>query len=253
MTQFSKQDSQERLSGPGGAVAIALQQDFQRSKTRNGLANSASFFLKRAVECILVDLDGAADELLNKAKHWLQVAIEVSEMPERYVPNRTEQRRHADLALCHWLLYNRHDRENLEHAVLHLERYVGSVPAPSLEGRLVLAFQIFLEAGEYSRIVKLCEQHHVFPIPTDLVSCDIGHSTGVMCRMLAQHRLGLACPEEFVTAAVNSFLPAAIESMCDNLQFDLIARWMKLIYWRGELSPPSAKEALLQSRVYLES
>jgi hypothetical protein len=250
MSNFSREETRERLARPTGTVALSLKQDFQGSRAVNGLASSAAHFLNEAIECLLAGLDGPAGELLHKAQHWLQTAIETREVPRRYVPDRTEQERYAHLALCNWLLRNRHDRESLEQAVVHIERELGAVPNRHLRGALVWAFQVYLEAGEYSRIIRLCEQHDFFPLPTDLASCDIGQDTGTMCRILAHHRLGLGYPEEYVTTALNFFLPPAIESMFAYLQFDLIARWMKVIHWRGESTPPSAADAVLRCLLY---
>src|SRR5262249_37912429 len=210
VAKFSIQESRDRLAGPNGGADIALKQDFEESKAVKGLGSSAGSFLNEAVECLLVGLEDLGTQLLHKARRWLQVAIKTAEVPRRYVRHRTEAHRFEDLALCNWLLEDAHDQDSLSRAAAHQEQLLAAAPAEPLPGALVGAFQVFLDAGEHAKIVRLCEQHDLFPLPEDLDGCAISPDIGVMCRILAQHRLCLGFPDKHLKAALTSFLPAAI-------------------------------------------
>jgi hypothetical protein len=258
MPQFSKEVSRRLMSGPGGYPRL-LAKGIDKSSAVNGLTGSAESMLNDGIRCLLVGLDSPAEQVLAKAAAWLQQAIERAERDPGYSANETEARRHAGLALCNWLLHDRQDQDNLEQAVVYLDRYLADVPEENLEGALGMAAQIYMDAGAYSRIICQCEHRDLYPLPPDdLLLSEIqsgneefGGDAGLMSHVLAQHRLGLRYTDDLSSAAVRLFLPAFLENVLDLLFFEHVARWLKITQWRAGAGL-SARDALLKCYGYLE-
>jgi hypothetical protein len=235
--------SRAMLTSPVG-YPMLLEEDLEEARAEHVLTNYADAMLKAAVRCLLVGLDEPGEQLLVKTASWLQLAIESSEKQYDHNPDRKEADRFGDLALCNWLLENRHDRENLHQAVVHQERYLAGVGEEDLVAALSKAFLIYLDAGEYSRIITVCERHGLFPLSEAIedVELDAMEAGGMMARVLALYRLGSGPPEAVVDAMLRSFLPLRLDAKFEYLQFDSVARWMKIIHWRegGDLSSRAA-------------
>jgi hypothetical protein len=93
MSSFSVERSRDRLAGPMGAVAFTLKRNLREVQRSNGVTSSASTFLAKGVECVLVGLDDLADKVLEKTRTWLRAAIDSSEVPRNYTPGTTEGQR----------------------------------------------------------------------------------------------------------------------------------------------------------------
>jgi hypothetical protein len=50
--------------------------------------------------------------------------------------------------------------------------------------------------------------------------------------------------EAEVSTALHPFVRSLVEEALDNLFFEVAARWMKVVHWRGEDTPPSAKDTV---------
>jgi hypothetical protein len=238
--------SRDLLTSPVG-YPMLLEEDLEEARAKHVLTNYADAMLNAAVRCLLVGLDAPGEQLLVKAASWLQLAIESSEKQYDHNPDRNEANRFGDLALCNWLLHNKHDRDNLHQAVVHLERYLAGVPEEHLVAALSKAFLIYLDAGEHSRIITWCEGHGLFPLSDAMedVELDAMEAGGMMARVLALRRLGSGPPQAVVDAMLRTFLPLRLEAKFDLLQFDSVARWMKIIHWREE-GALSSRAALLK-------
>jgi hypothetical protein len=244
MSRFSVEQSRNRLTGPAGAVASTLKRSLREVQRSNGVTSSAQIFLARGVECVLVGLDGLADKVLRKTRTWLRAAIKSSEVPRQYTPGATEGQRYADLAMCTWLLESRQDQDSLNRALDHFEQGLAAEPAEELPDSLALMFQVCLEATDYTRIIRLCEQYDLFPLPPADELGELYLDSGEMCHILAHHRLGLGYTEAEVSTALRLLVYCLVEEALEYLFFEPAARWMKIVHWRGENTSPSAKDAV---------
>jgi hypothetical protein len=157
--------------------------------------------LNLGAECVLVGLDDLADQVLQKARTWLTAAIELPEETS-WAFGHPQGRRFADLALCNWLVDNRHDAASLGRAIEFLE--TGLATNSGDDNSRSIAFGklmwVCLDAGDHARIERLCEQYGANPPPPANRLVEVEAKGGIFCRVLARHKLGLDYTVEEIAA-----------------------------------------------------
>jgi hypothetical protein len=245
MDRFSVAESRRLLTGPDGLALLRLSYDFERAKRRHALTSCAWSFLNSGAECILAGLDDLADQVLQKARTWLTAAIELPE-ESSWADGHPQGRRFANLALCHWLLSNRHDAASLGRAIQFLE--AGLTTSPPEDNSRTVGFNMLmwvcLEAGDYAQIERLCHQHGRNPLPSADRLIGAEADGGAFCRVLARHQVGIDYTAEEIAAFVGGFTRAFVRYLLEGFQFDSVARLMKILHWRGENTPPTARDAV---------
>jgi hypothetical protein len=232
------------MTGPGGA-ALSLSYDFESSKRRNGLTSCGWSFLKLGAQCVLAGLDDLADQVLQKTRTWLTAAIELPE-ESTWAHGHPQGRRFANLALCNWLLDNRHDVVSLSRSIEFLE--AGLVTSPRDDTSQTVGFNklmwVCLDAGDYARIERLCEEYGVNSPPSADRLVEVEPHGGIFCRVLARQKLNMDYTDEEIAAYLGVFTPAFVRILLEEVSYDNLALFMKIVHWRGENTPPTAKDAV---------
>ena len=240
MAVFDRNALRETVLGDCG-YKYYLASSFEEFQAEQALTLGAASSLQHAVACLLVDLQAPGMELLEKTRHWLQVAIASNEQPRRYERDYTEAYRFEMLSLCNWLIEAKHDTENLRHAVQYLERYVQSVRPDAAD--LSYFLPLYLDAGENERIKELFELTPRLSPPKNLTAI---RSDAVMCYVLACQRLEAAVAGAEMQTAVNKFLNRNMSVWLSHGQRSHMVRWMKIVYWQQGGAGLTPTEALLK-------
>jgi hypothetical protein len=243
MSVFSVARTRRHMSGPYGMVTSHLAHDFESEKQLKCLANCAESFLSTGVQCVLVGLDEQADQVIQKSRDWFTTAIELPE-ESSWAWGRGLQ--FVFLALCNWLLNNQHDAVSLGRASELLEAGLttSSTDDNSRTIGLIALLWVCLEVGDYARIERLGEQYKVYPPPPADRLLQVETRGGTFCRVLARHKLGMDYTAEQIAAFLGVFEPYFSRSLLEELAFTGLAQFMKVLHWRGEITPPSAKDAV---------
>ena len=149
---FDVTKAREQLHGPIG-TRYYLDQVLEDVAALNGVTGTSDGMLGQGTRCLLVGYDDAGRELLAKTIEWLQFAISHQEVPRHYFHGGTEASRYENLALCNWLLHDRHDQESLARAV-HWQNVYYEESGIDKQG-LSIALPTYVDAGEYRQAVEL--------------------------------------------------------------------------------------------------
>ncbi|HEY5411637.1 MAG TPA: hypothetical protein VIJ94_13025 [Caulobacteraceae bacterium] len=226
-----------------------LQRSFNETAKEQVLGNWASSYLELAVECLLVGYVDAADQILNRARDWLQIAIKSNERPHDYASGSTEARRSLDLALCNWLLFDQHDAEDYG---LFLQGYDGVLESRGWSRNRIevsLILPRYVDAGAYSLALARYAGAGMQP-PASL---DRVVTEGQMCYVLCRFYLGQEYSADDVAKALKRFLNRAVNHWLLEGDFVRAAEWMKIVHWNGHQGELSAKDAVLKCYDYLKT
>ena len=105
------------------------------------------------IQCLVVGLNDAGVTLLEKARHWVESAITLGEIPNNhYSKYGSEAERLFRLARCRWLLYGKHDQESLDEGTRFSDLYYESFDdAEYRQSQAEESIVRYLEAGRYAR------------------------------------------------------------------------------------------------------
>lgn len=238
----------ELIDGPVG-IDSSLADDFNIQRAKNALDSTALVIEWMGIQCLLVGLNEAGVTLLDKARHWIESAIALGEIPNNhYDKYGSEAERLFRLVCCRWLLYGMHDQKSLDEGTRFSDLYYESFD--DAEYRQCQAEQSivrYLEAGRYARGIELYERENL-PQPKDFA----GVSTEwQMAYILCEQRLRKSYAEVDVNMAVRRFLSRNVGPWLAGGQYNTAALWMKLTAWDGVETAESARRALLCCYDYL--
>jgi hypothetical protein len=151
-SRFDPKVRRERLQGTSSLPRLLLEQSLAETAELTALGSRSDAMLTSAIYCLLVGLDVPAQELLERTREWLDIAIATEEKPQDYFPHGTEASRYSDRALCHWLLTNEHDDETYRRLVEEQDADLGTGGGSSRE-TIDLVLKEYVDAGAYERAV----------------------------------------------------------------------------------------------------
>lgn len=211
---------------------IGLPRDFtydlNEAIAQRALWGTCRIFAPHIVMAILVGQPHDASELLIKAKHWMECAMERREESKRF--GAESHRFHRKLySMIRWLNDGEHDAESLAFwlpaTVEYFRSQTGGVDSVSLG----LAAEAFLDSDGYEDYIALAA-----PAGIESVKCS-GANEKQMALTLATQALTQKFPDEKVQATVEKFLDKHVGKWLNNGHAVRAAEWMKVIYWkRGE-------------------
>lgn len=244
MAMFNPADQRRRLDSDTG-YRWALSLGFEETRSVGGLASSADADLNMAIRCVLVGYDEAAQELMNRAHHWLSVAIQENERPRAYAIGGTEAQRHLNLALCNWLLYGRQDEENFRLHVQFYEQFLERTRNCRNKSEISLALPHYLDAGVCDLVLARFSEAGLTPPASPAAP----RTDAEMCYILCASDSD-AASEELPVLAKN-FLNRNTNTWLSNGNFLHAAEWMKIVHWNGSGSKSPPKLAVLKCYDYL--
>ena len=227
-------------------IAMNLDADFDQIRNDRSLTGYGEAMISQGIECLLVGLDDAGNQVLERGVQWLTVANEEKEMPRIYFPNATEAARYFAVGLGNWLLHDIHDCNAFDKFTWHYDQYF-SVQKTLDRKECSSALPEYVAAGMYQRAINLFESIPGAKKPVDLRNL----SAPGISYAVAVHRLRLQYPEDELRQATQLFLSREIPSDLKNNHRKAAATWMKVAHWANESKPRSAREALLRCYDYL--
>jgi hypothetical protein len=218
-----------------------LGRSFEDSKSCGGLSSGADADLAAAIKCILVGLDEPATRLLAKANKWATEAV----VSDREVAGWDT---FETLAMCEWLLANRHNSETYRKLTAHMDR---SLAVPSIAKNplnVSLSLPRYLDAGVYERVLEIFEETPRLLEPDSLAKV---RNEAQMCSIIAKHRLGVAYSEAEVTDSCRMFLRKRMDKWLRDGHAVRAAEWMKIVFWNPQPGALSAMPTVLRCYDYL--
>ena len=211
---------------------IGLPRDFNYDINK-AIANKALWgacdgFAAHIVMAILVGQPQDAVQLLAKAKHWMECAMERREESNHFgaASHRFHQRLYS---MIRWLHDGVHDAENLSIWIPATVEYYRSQTGGVDSVSVGLSAVTFLNADGYQDYLSLAA-----PAGIEAVKCS-GANEKQMALTLAVQALTQKFPEEKVQASIRKFLDNHMGEWLNNGHAVRAAEWMKVIYWkRGE-------------------
>jgi hypothetical protein len=237
---FDPRQVRSTLVGDLG-IEWQLGRSFEDSKSCGGLSSGAHADLGAAIECILVGLDEPATRLLEKARTWATEAVHSDAEVAGWLTFET-------LAMCEWLLANRHDSEMYRKLTAHMDRSlaVPSIAKDPLEVSLCLPG--YLDANAYERVLDIFEKTPRLVEPDSLAKV---RNEAQMCFIIAKHRLGLEYSEPEVTNSCSTFLRKRMDKWLRDGHSVRAAEWMKIVFWNPQQGSLSARDTVLRCYDYL--
>lgn len=177
-----------------------------------------------AVECCLVGLFSDANELIPKARHFLQEAV------RRHERSKVAAGAVFDnLALANWFLDRKADIHSARAGVDLKEDWFAVEKKKPDKSNVQLALPPYLEAERYELLIARYESAGLKK-PANIHRI-LGQ--GTMCYVMARHRLGLEYTAEEIAAALETFLKRSVKEWLGRYgAFSTAARWMKIAHWR---------------------
>ena len=219
---------------------------FEEAVGNHALSRSGQMLVGLAVNCIAVGFDNEALGLLQKAKKWLEHAIATEEKPNHYFKYGTEASRHENLALCNWLLNNRHDQENLDAAVSFGALY-NAENAPTKDSAAI-ELPVYIDAGHFDDALTFSTRLWGAKKPSRLRGIK---SEAAACYVLAAARIHDEYSDEQVRAAIEGFLRHQVPDFLKRGAYPYLARWLKIAHWNDNEHRLKAYETVRRCYDYL--
>lgn len=254
MEVFDPLQERELLDGDVG-YRWALGSDFDEYREAGALASCAWHDINTAVECLLVDYDDPARQLLEKAHKWLTVAVDGHDAQGVYdeTSGIPKSQPYESIAMCNWLLDGRQDSENLARAVAIQEYECNADKGMRTKLNVSLTLAMYVDAGAYQQAVDRFTTTSGLTPPKSL---SVIRGEGQMCYAICRQRLGREYTEAEVMAAAEKFLKRpdlnnGVNTWLLRGHYYRAARWMKIIHWHEGKTGISPKEVLLKCYDYL--
>ena len=233
--RFDPTELKAQLQGDLG-YSFDLASPFAEAERVGGLASSAHAFMNTGIACFLVGLDAPAQQVLQKARVWLELAIEKEERPQRYFPDATEALRFSDHAVLTWLLESEPSPTSLERCIEFRDRFWDRT-GPRDPEEVSLSLLDYVEAGLSQRVLELFERS------------GLGAPADPLRVVSEAQMIYLLCTNELVSKDVDRslqrFLDRETGRWLGRGHFDRAARWMKVAYWNYRSSSLAPREVVL--------
>lgn len=231
---------QKRVDGHNG-FRFDLAASFEEAQAVGGLASSAGAFLTTAIECFLVDHWEPGMELLDKAQHWIDIAIQTKEIPLRYGKFGAEATRHANRALIRWLRTGDPAYDDLDLAIdnkiLFLQRLGYK---DETEARLSIIY--FLEAERFEDAKRYLDDY-IEPVH------DLKGKRGILQFASWYVERSLA-GESIEPAQLEPLLRRNVAPWINDGHAAHAVRWVKRVYSTGQPEMPDAKTIIEKCRSF---
>jgi hypothetical protein len=237
---FDPTETRKMLLGDVG-YEWQLKRSLENSKHCGGLSSSANADLGKAIQCILVGLGDAASQLLEKAHKWATAALSSDKEIAGWLTFET-------LALCEWLLYDRHDQRLYQLLTDDLWRMATTPGVAEDAASVSLAMPSFVDAGDYERTLELFERTTQLVEPS---SIDKIRNEAQLCLVIAQYRLGSGHSMAEVDEACDKFMLKNMDNWLRDGHSVRAAEWMKIIWGNRGGDTLAPNEIVLKCYDYL--
>jgi len=237
---FDVMHERELLLDDVGGYEWALDRDVDKVRSVGGLSSSARFNLGLAIQCVLVGFDEPANRLLERARYLATESLTSDHEIAGWLT-------YESLALCEWILNNRHDEHLCQ--LLTEDRSLTTSGVGNDPVNVSMSLPSFVDAGVYEQVLELVERTKKLKEPENINRI---RSEGPMCLVIARHRLGQKYTEEEVANACAKFMSRSIGPWLWNGHYVRAAVWMKIIFWNCSDQEISARDTILKCLDYVK-
>ncbi len=245
MSEFDADNVKAHLRGESG-LAQYYSLSLPAEERKREVALAAASMMRAAVRCVLVELDFDARMLLEKAKEWLEFAIQRQEKNPGYCVNGTDAWRHEMLAMCNWLATDVDDQANLKEAVGFNELYYNSNQLTKSAVTAILP--TYVDARRNAQAIEIYEETWEGKRPT---SVERTTSESTLAYIIATAKRRGEFTSAQAAAAGRSFLRAQAAKLLTNGGEVRLARWLKILHWNDNPQRQSAYETVRRCHEYL--
>jgi hypothetical protein len=240
-------DIPKRISWLDGPIGIEsdLAEPIERAESKRSLRNWSEEFITCALHCILVGRRIGAIALLNKAREWIERAVEQNEA--RTVAGIYFQ--YQTCALAHWLADNIHDDKSLAICIEQQQRLFQANPEDLRTIEFHWAAVTFLNAGAHEQLLELAARSGTIDINNLRLSAANEKTMALALADQASHQRFDPAKVEKTT---KKFLDGHVGRWFKDGQATRVAEWLKVIYWQRGESGLTPEEVIMKALNHME-
>lgn len=237
-------DPAEKRTALLGSARIRrlLAEPLTSLRATHSLGSWGRSLMNEGIYSIIVGLTSLAQDLIIRANECLESVTASGERPNGYLEHFDEGQNWLSLALARWLLDNEHDARCYQRGLEAWTRYYSG---GNLRDKVAisLALPCFLDGGECPKALDIFRQTpNLRPPKPTRPKLEAG-LVYIHCAHVAEGEFS----QEELVAATRRFLNANVDIWLDGGDATTTARWMKIVYWNGDLSRrPTASAATLR-------
>jgi hypothetical protein len=245
---FDPQAVSRQLQSEFG-IPRCMNADFEKRRARGGLWGGSKEFLQNVVEAHLVGVTGQLDEILVKARKWIEVAMAEGEVCGGYPPSFLGAEHRVTWALCNWLQGHPDDLEKAGQAADFNNQYLkDNLDSVSDSFSLGLGSLIFVEGRRYAEYLQWAKANG--KIPLGAVGSKIRGEASV-CAAICLAKTEGHYGDEDISKIINRLLNMKMNEWLTTGDELRAARWLKLAYWQDGRSGRSSREVILKAYEHL--
>src|SRR5882724_5057635 len=146
-------------------IARCLANDFDKMREGGGLWGGANEFLGTIVKAYLVDVNDHLDEILAKARTWIEVAIAEKEVCGGYPLSFLGCEHRITWAVCNWLQRHPDDLQMAVDAAQYNQEFLRENPTSvSNSFSLGLGSLVFVEGRRYAEYLAWAKTNGKIPL-----------------------------------------------------------------------------------------
>ena len=245
---FSPKLTAGQLKGSVG-IAWCLSNDFETAKLKGGLWGGSKYFLGAVIKSHLIGMNDRIDDLLLKARHWIEVAIEEKEVCGGFPPAYLCCEHRIILALCNWLQGNPDDPQVAAEAADSNNQFLSEAPDEiSSTFALGLGSLIFVESKRYAEYLHWAKVNGKIPIgaPASRIRGEAS-----VCAAICLAETDQSYKPEEISKLTRRLLDMRMNEWLTTGNALRAARWLKFYYHRHEASKLTPREVILKAYDHL--
>lgn len=242
---FDTEEVARQLFGPVGFIRC-LRDNFVEMKVGGGLWGGANEFLITVVKSHLVGVSVHVDELLTKARQWIDVVIAEGEPRGKYPQSFLQSEHRVTWTVANWLRGHADDLKVTSEAAEAANQYLTEHP-DSVAERFALGLESlkFLEGRKFSEFVHWAKASGKLALGT--ASSKIRGEAAMTAAICLAETEGTYSTEE-IGKALKRLLDMKINEWLTTGNELRAARWLKYTYGQQGLSP---REVVLKAYDHL--
>lgn len=230
-------------------VRRCLNADFENKRANGGLWGGAKEFLLNVVDAHLVGVTSNLDEILAKARKWIDAAMNKKEACSNYSPSFLGEEHRITWSLCNWLQGQPDNLEMARQAADFANQYFTEQPDSVADTfSLGLGSLTFIEGQRYAEYLHWADANG--KIPLGVAQSKIRGEASV-CAAICQAKTTGHYNDADIAKIVQRLLDMRMNEWLTTGNEIRAARWLKLAYWQEGQAGLSPREVMLKAYDHL--
>jgi hypothetical protein len=245
---FDSQAIKRQLYSATG-ISRCLRDDFDEMKAGGGLWGGANEFLITVVNGYLVGISDHLDEILAKARKWIEVAMSEKEVCGGYPLSFLGCEHRVTWAVCNWLR-GQPDDLRMAGMAADFENEFLKEDSESVSDTFALGLGslAFVEGRRYSEYLHWAKTNGKIPLG---VSASRIRGEASVCTAICLARTEGYYSEEDIAKIIHRLLNMHMNDWLTTGKELRAVRWLKLAYWQDGHSGLTPREIILKAYEHL--